>query len=272
MLKHWSLDDIEWHRFDRSKVDGRVLDIVRAASMVEYNSGDYVTYLCNIFADDEEFKAAAVGWGAEEQQHGMALARWAQLADPSFDFQASFAAFLEGFRPEVDVRQSIRGTRTAELLSRCMVEIGTSSFYSAIRDATEEPVLRQICARIARDEFAHYGLFRRHMQRYLEIEQLNLLVRLKTLIARALETTDDELGYAYHAGNRLPGAYNRKKAIAEYAARALGLYQRTHVDTGVTMILKAAGLEREGWLHRQLSALTYRILQSRARRLRRAVA
>jgi hypothetical protein len=78
----WTIDDIEWDRFDPSKVDSMVLSVVRAASMVEYRSADYVTYLCNIFPDDEIFQEAARVWGEEEVQHGRALGEWAKLADP----------------------------------------------------------------------------------------------------------------------------------------------------------------------------------------------
>ncbi len=149
MARHWTLDDIPWARFDAARVDADVLKAVKAAAMVEHNGGDYVTYLCNVFPDDPEFQAAARAWGAEEVQHGQALARWARLADPGFDFEARFARFLAGFRLPLEAERSVRGSRTGELLARCMVEVGTSSFYSAMRDAADEPVLKEICRRIA---------------------------------------------------------------------------------------------------------------------------
>jgi rubrerythrin len=269
MNEHWTLDDIDWRRFDPTKVDRDILAIVRAASMVEYNADDYVCYLCNVLPDDSEFAAAARQWGAEERQHGLALACWARMADPTFDFDGAFAAFVRGFRPNVEASHSIRGSRTGELLSRCMVEIGTSSFYSAIRDGTEEPVLKQICANIARDEFGHYSMFRRHMHRYLASEGINLWTRIKTLIARAFEAKDDELAYAFHAGNALPGPYDRERAIRAYGAKALRLYQPAHVERGVTLALKAAGIERDGWWQRSIAAITYRLLQLRAKRFAR---
>lgn len=263
----WTLDDIQWGRFDRSRVKPALLEIVRAASLVEYRSADYVTYLCNVFADDEQFKSAAREWGEEEIQHGRALAKWAALADPSFDFEQSFADFRTSFSLDLDARQSIRGTRTAELLSRCMVEIGTSSFYSSIRDASDEPVLRQICDNIARDEFGHYGLFRRHMERYMAIERLGMWHRVKVLVGRALETTDDELAYAYFAANKLPGPYDRRSACAAYAANALALYRPTHVKKGVLLMFKAVGVRREGWHLDAIAALVFRLLRWRSRRL-----
>ena len=90
-MKSWTLADIPWDRFDPAKVDPEMLRLVKAAAMVEYNGGDYAIYLCNVFHDDPEFQSAAREWAVEEVRHGEALARWALLADPSFDFEAGFA-------------------------------------------------------------------------------------------------------------------------------------------------------------------------------------
>ena len=51
------------------------------------------------------------------------------------------------------------------MIARCVVESGTSSYYSAIRDATDEPVLKEIAGRIAADEYRHYKLFYDTLQR-----------------------------------------------------------------------------------------------------------
>ena len=115
---HWSLDDISWERFDASEVDPELVKIVKAASMVEFNGGDYATYLCNVFPDDAEFQAAARSWAQEEIQHGAALARWAKLADASFDFDDSFGRFRDGYKIETDANDSIRGSRSGELVAR----------------------------------------------------------------------------------------------------------------------------------------------------------
>ncbi|HYM73855.1 MAG TPA: ferritin-like domain-containing protein, partial [Stellaceae bacterium] len=86
----WTLDDIPWHRFDPTRLDPEITRIVKAASLVEYNGGAYAHHLCRVFAGDV-FQDSARRWGAEEIQHGEALARWARLADPDFDFTAAFA-------------------------------------------------------------------------------------------------------------------------------------------------------------------------------------
>jgi hypothetical protein len=242
--KHWTLDDIPWDRFDRSKVDPDQEKLARAAAMVEYNSADYVQYLENVFAEDEAFIEAARQWGVEEAQHGEALGRWATLVDPEFDFQARFARFREGFRPDVDATSSVRGSRAGEMVARCMVEVGTSSYYAALGDATQEPVLEAICRRIAADELRHYKLFYDNLKRYLDRDNLNRLQRLKVALGRINETEDDELSYAFYAANTDPGTpYDRELNNREYMRRAIPYYRDTHIDRALAMIFKACGLK-----------------------------
>ncbi len=97
-MGYWTLDDIPWERFDRSKLDPDVVRIVKAASLVEYNGGAYAQHLCRIFHDDPDFRRTAQRWGDEEIQHGRALARWAILADPNYDFNLPSTAF----RPAIE--------------------------------------------------------------------------------------------------------------------------------------------------------------------------
>ena len=211
MSKHWTLDDIPWQAFDPDKVDPDILTAIKAASMVEQDSDDYVAYLCRVFHDDADFRRAARAWGDEELQHGQALGRWAALADPSFDFARSFARYTEEHQLPLDATESVRGSRSTELIARCMVEVGTSLFYSAVRDATEEPVLKAICRHIAKDEVRHYKLFYSHGQRYLARERPLLITRLKAAFGRLAESNDDELAYAYYCGLGETAPYSRRR-------------------------------------------------------------
>lgn len=265
--KHWTFDDIPWHEFDPSKVDAELVKIVKAASMVEYNGGDYATYLCNVFPDDVEFRTAATQWAGEEVQHGQVLGRWAAMADPTFDFEASFARFTAGFRPPIDAQDSIRGSRAGELVARCIVEVGTSSYYSALSEAAAEPVLRAICKRVAADEFRHYNLFYRHLKRYLDKDRIGRLRRILVALGRITESEDDELAYAYYAANSSAGqAYDRKACSRAYASRAFKYIRSKHMERGVAMTFKAAGLSPQGRLARLTSRGAYWLLQRRRRR------
>ena len=263
-MAHWTLGDIPWEKFDRSKVDPEIVRIVKAASLVEQNGGDYTEYLCGVFRDDPAFIEVARRWGGEEIQHGQALGHWAMLADPTWDHAKAAARFTAGFRVDIHATESLRGTRAGELVSRCIVETGTSSYYSALAEATEEPVLRAICRRIAADEIRHYKLFHRHLEHYAALERLGLWPRLRVALGRIREAEDDELAFAYHVANGA-GPYDRRAAVRAYGAAAARLYRRHHAAQLVRLTLKAVGLARGGALERMAEMLAWRMLKRQAR-------
>ena len=264
-MPRWTPDDIPWDSFLPGKLATDLLMLVKAAALTEYNAACYTQYLKNVFADDGDLAATVEEWQREEEQHGRMLGRYAEMADPSFDFAAAFQAFREGYVIPVDVTTSVRGSRTGELLARCVVETGTSSFYTAIREATEEPVLREICRRIAGDEFRHYRMFLEGLAKYQAREPLSLLGRIRVAIGRVKESDDDELAFAWHCGNGQGDAYDRDRCNQAYARRAYGIYRYHHAERAVGMIFKASGLNGQGWLGRKASRWAFNRMQARAR-------
>lgn len=264
--QHWTIEDIPWDRFEATAVDPDLLKIVKAAALVEFNGGDYATYLCSVFHDDAEFQAAARTWAQEEVQHGQVLARWAALADPGFDFDDSFRRFAGAIRLPLDAPTSVRGSRSGELIARCMVEVGTSSYYTALTEAAEEPVLKAICARIAADELRHYKLFYSHLKGYRVREPIGLIQRLSVALGRIAESDDDELAFAYYAANGGRGPYERKRCSRAYASRAYRLYRPHHVARAMAMTFKAVGLKPNGRLCRASTRLSYEFMRIRTRR------
>jgi hypothetical protein len=269
-MGHWTLDDISWDRFDRTKLDPEIVRIVKAASLVEYNGAAYAQHLCRIFDDDRDFQRNARRWGEEEIQHGKALARWAELADPAFDFDAAFGRFRDGYQVDFDCDVSRRGSRTGEMIARCMVEVGTSSYYSALRDGVQEPVLKEICRNIAADEIHHYKLFYGNLTRCLQRERVGFCTRLRLAAERIAESEDDELAYAYYAANEAERPYDHRYFKRAYARRAYALCREHHVAHGMALIFKAVGLSPYGLLARAVSGIAWRVMQYRAIRLAKA--
>jgi hypothetical protein len=234
-----------------------------------------VTYLNNVFGDDPVFMAATGVWGVEEEQHGAALGRWAELADPSWSFMQALADFRAGYKLDLATHESVRGSRAAELIARQVVETGTSSFYSAIRDAATEPCLKEIAHRIAQDEFAHYQLFAKFFARYQQQNPMSVWAKLKVAITRFNEAEDDELGYAYFAANVLSidraANFKARDYGKEYWKFALQLYRRPHVDNAVRMILRAIDLTPNGRLFKLLSGGLWKLASYRTAQLARTV-
>lgn len=269
----WTLDDIHWDAFDPNAVDPTMLAVVKAAALVEYNAPDYVTYLKRVFVSaGPETHAAIEQWGKEESQHGKALGRWAETADPSFNLQATFARFRKGYQPDhfksEDVGRSVRGSRRGEMIARCVVESGTSSYYSAIRDHTREPVLQEIAGRIAADEYRHYKLFYDTLHAQDEPD-LSFWKKLRVAIGRVNESDDDELSYACYCASIPPEReaeepYDRKKYARIAYQRSLVVYRRRHIEKLAQMVAKAVGAKPHGALTRWATALLWRGMQMRA--------
>ncbi|MGH7069254.1 MAG: ferritin-like domain-containing protein [Acetobacteraceae bacterium] len=266
-MKHWQIDEVAWDRFDPAKVDPAIVPLVKAAAMVERNGTDYAIYLNNVFAEDPDFRQATDYWSVEEVQHGDALGRWAMLADPGWDYAAAFARYRAGYHLPLQAASSVRGSLTGELIARCMVETGTSSYYTALGEATEEPVLKIVCRLIAADEFRHFKLFYDHMRRYLGRERISLLRRLRIAAGRITESEDDELAFAFHCGNEPETlAYRHDRCIAAYFSRAIGYYRFRHVERGMGMIFKSVGLPPRGRLSDLAARLAWHLLKRRQRR------
>ena len=140
MSPHWKFEDIDCSLFDSSRVNPTMLRSIKAASVVEHNGSDYGAYLKNVFAGDTHLQEEIDTWAQDEIKHGKILAAWIKLADPAYNFDERFKAYVEKFPIAVETTLSIRGSQASELLARCMVETGTSSYYTALRDATDEPL------------------------------------------------------------------------------------------------------------------------------------
>ena len=266
-MKHWTLDDIEWDNFNPAKVDPDIVLLVKAAAMVERNGTDYAIYLGRVFLDDPDFRMASDNWAIEEVQHGDALGRWAMLADPAWNFEQAFARYRAGYKLPLDADASVRGSRTGELIARCMVETGTSSYYTALAEATDEPVLQHVCRLIAADEYRHFKLFYDHMKRYLAREKIGVLTRLRIAAGRITESEDDELAYAFHCGNEPETQpYQHERCIAAYMGRAMAFYRFRHIERAVGMILKSVGLPPRGRISAGAAKLFWTVLQRKRRR------
>jgi hypothetical protein len=272
-MKHWRVDQVGWDRFDQTRLDPDILPLVKAAAMVERNGQDYALYLQSVFRDDPDFRQAAAHWAEEEVQHGDALGRWSTLADPGWDFEAAFTRYRAGYVIDTRADASVRGSRTGELIARCMVETGTSSYYTALGEATEEPVLKELCRLIAADEYRHFKLFYDHMRRYLARENLSFLQRLKVAAGRIGESEDEELAFAYHCGNEDPALpFRQDRCTARYMSRAMGYYRYRHIERGMGMVFKSIGLEPRGRLSDLAARSAWRLLQWRRDRFRAALA
>ena len=193
---HWTPADLPWGELRRERVahSEELFYMVSTASFIEITSDLYTRNLVQHFADNAEVSDwLANGWEPEELQHGRALREYTQRAWPEFDWDTHYAAFLKDYgalcTPEL-----LHPVRSLEMVGRCVVEMGTASYYTALHHASEEPVLRQLTRYIYEDEIGHYKHFYKYFRQYREIDNISRAQVFGALWQR-LKIIEDEDSY-----------------------------------------------------------------------------
>ena len=217
--QRWRLADIAWENIEPRIVaaEEELLLLVAAASFVEIATDLFARNLVEHFAGEVD-----VGewlhrhWQHEELQHGRALRRYVEVAWPAFDWAGVHRSFIEEYAATCRM-DALEPTRALEMASRCVVEMGTASYYTTLSRLSPEPVLRQLAAFIAEDEVRHYKHFYRFFCRYRDFEEPGR-ARIALALWRRVKMTRDEDGYiafkhvyaARHAGQALDRDLYRK--------------------------------------------------------------
>ena len=143
-----------------------MLCIVASASFVENASDTYAGNLATFCREEAEVAGwLSTQWEKEELQHGAALRAYVERVWPEFDWPTAYARFFDEYSSLCGAEQYER-TCGLEMVSRCVVEMGTSTFYQAMRDMAGEPVLEGLCERIRNDEVRHYKHFLQYFARF----------------------------------------------------------------------------------------------------------
>jgi hypothetical protein len=170
--QRWSLDDIPWQaiRQDATTTTEPFFCLVASASFMESATNLYTENLVEYFKGDKEVTSwLGHYWLPEELQHGRALRRYVETAWPEFDWEPAYQRFVEEFRPYCQI--ALEAARSLELASRCVVEMGTASYYTTLSRASRDPVLAVLARRIADDEVRHYKHFYHYFRNYREVER-----------------------------------------------------------------------------------------------------
>ncbi|HEY9026592.1 MAG TPA: ferritin-like domain-containing protein [Burkholderiaceae bacterium] len=263
----WSLDDIDYGAIETGRIrdDDALFLLVCSASFVESGSDTYTGNLVEHFADDDEVgQWLREHWEPEELQHGRALRAYVEHVWPEFDWDAAYADFFAEYGT-VCTMEELEPTRGQEMAARCIVEMGTTTYYQAIHAATAEPVLRELAWRIRSDEVRHYKNFHAFFQKYRRSEQLGRRHVLAALVRRAVELRNEDAAIAlrhvaaWRRRSRLDdGADVRVPSDSELKHQAYGVVSRhLPMDLAVRMAIKPLQLSPavQRWLVKPLATL-----------------
>lgn len=193
-LPDWTLDDIPLQGVDVDVVHARedIFFLVTGASFVEIASELYTDNLIAYFAGDTEVcDWLKHTWQTEETRHGRALRAYARHVWPEFDWERAYRSFFAEYSQSCTVEE-FEPTRGLELVARCVVETGTTTYYQALADNAPEPILAGIARLIRADEINHYKHFLQFFRRYRQEEKHTRLQIIGALLRRAHEARNSD--------------------------------------------------------------------------------
>ncbi len=183
---HWSLDQVDFGHIDKTLVqdDHFLFQTLASASFVEILSETYADNLIQYFHGEPDIIAWLQShWKRDEVQHCTALKTYIKTAWPAFDWDSAYLGFTVEYGVLCTV-ENLEKNKPLELMARCVVETGTSSFYRALQNYVREPVLKGLLGRIKGDETAHYAHFRRAFDVCNKNEPQSILALVATIFRR----------------------------------------------------------------------------------------
>ncbi len=263
----WTLADIDFAAVEVAQVrdDATLFLLVCGASFVESASHTYACNLVERFAADAEVADwLRAHWEPEELQHGRALEAYVRRVWPEFDWDGAYAGFLAEYA-RLCTPDDLEPTRGQEMAARCIVEMGTTTYYQALHAACAEPVLRALAWRIRGDEVRHYKHFHAFFLKYRRRDRLGRRHVLAALVRRAfdLRREDTTIALRHAAAWREGAAFAPTSAgvpaTADDLTRQAYRRVRSHLpmELAVRMAIQplqlGSGLRR--WMVRPLAAL-----------------
>jgi hypothetical protein len=254
----WSVDRLPWGELRREAAAGdeTLFYMVATASFVEITTDLYTHNLLDRYRDQPPLIEWLVRhWQPEELQHGVALRRYVQAVWPEFPWDEAYASFLTEYAALCN-DEALEPTRSGEMAARCIVETGTSSYYTMLRDLSPEPLLRTIAGHIRNDEVGHYKYFYHAFLHYARLEKVPRRATARALWRRIREANGED---AYVAFRHVHAFHARDRSRVEDDYRAFrrrlndALERHFPYEMAVRMTLKP--LELPPWAERASTAV-----------------
>jgi hypothetical protein len=151
----WRFEDIQWADIKGDAVDDVLIELVRKTISAELTTFSATQRFMDAYSHDIDFSQWISVWFYEETKHPAVLMRW-----------------LAHVRVEVDEDELLSQRETfpfttcalTTLALNVIAEMQAADAYLALAAFSQEPVLSQICTRIAGDEARHATHFFRYAQ------------------------------------------------------------------------------------------------------------
>lgn len=167
------------------------------SSFLESTVETYVENLEPFFHCDAATQAWLTDtWLPEEAEHGRLVRAYVEATWPDFQWEECYATFAARYAP-LCAHERLRASPALEALARCVTETQATMIYRCIGRHSADPALKQLMARLSKDEVRHYTYFRDLHHRYDAVERNGLWRKLKTMVGRSEVVRDEDLASAF---------------------------------------------------------------------------
>jgi ferritin len=264
---HWTLEEINYSRIQIEAIHDEVdlFYLLVSASFIESGSD---TYTRNLVEHYDAYPQIADWlqhqWEPEELQHGRALKAYVQTVWPDFDWESAYAAFFDEYS-RLCMVEELEDDRALELVARCVVETGTTTYYQTLRDLSPDPVLTDLAEHIRTDEVQHYKHFFRYFKELNTERRLSRTRVLGSLRRRLVElrTSDSDIAlrHVWAFRQAMPGVDQEPfEQVCQRLYKHVGT--RLPMDQAVKMLLKPLALPHrmEHFIERPLAQIARRVM------------
>ncbi|HET6277159.1 MAG TPA: acyl-ACP desaturase [Candidatus Polarisedimenticolia bacterium] len=158
---------VDWSRFDASKLTLDNLFIVKLVTFVESYADVYTKLLLDNFCADDTMATFFRLWEREEQNHADKLV--AYLARVGLDREQLNESLQRPRQHEFHVPY-VTTPLQASAFTYCQ-ELLTAFFYQAFRRTVQEPLLDEILTKIIADEWRHFHWYESVVKMHLEADR-----------------------------------------------------------------------------------------------------
>ncbi len=153
----WSFSDIDFSAIDKTKVDAGLIHVIKQVCLTEVGSIPATAMFMRDFSHDMDFQRFISVWAFEEGKHSLALERWLNTLDEEIP-----EAQMEAINIEFETAPWIE-TLTMHFLGEQRLGLWYGAFSGIAPGAKDnpmpEPILRQVLALMAEDEWRHAGAY-----------------------------------------------------------------------------------------------------------------
>ncbi len=188
--RSWSLADLDWSNLRPEKLSDSDRSVIRFITFIEDHIPGYLTWLMEMFpvvgteipveefCVNREYFRFFVTWANDEERHASALTHYQEVAGMADPDELSLKLAAEGQK-----RFSQPYRHPLQAFTYTLVqEKATQLFYQKFMKIADEPVLRDLLGRLARDEARHFALYSDLVTAYLDKHGERAVPHMKSVI------------------------------------------------------------------------------------------